>query len=396
MTVDPFYIDQRCRDWATPTQAEAIDAFAEAGSVRGAARKLGKDRKTVAHLLARAKERAALHGWAPGADMVNPVPEPFIVKGVSTYYGKDGKMSGQWVKSRIGDGDQWRVLQEWVDSLKEDARGILKPIKAPKACNDDLLSAYVIGDPHFGLYSWGEETGADFDLAEAYRLTVSAIDNLVAVSPPSSEALIVELGDILHADNSTNMTPASGHILDVDTRHAKVMRTAIKALRHAISRALTKHQKVTVWIVGGNHDPHSSKAIAAVLEAAYEDEPRVEIDTGQGVFKFKRFGKSFIGAHHGHKIKPEKLPITMANDRQVDWAESKHRYWYCGHIHHVQRKEHPGCVVEHFRSLVAQDAWHNSMGYRAGRDMTLIIHHKDFGEIERRRADVAMLTGMAA
>lgn len=396
MTVDPFYIDPRCKEWATPAQAKAIDAFTEAGSVRGAAKKLGKHRKSVSELLSRAKEQAALHGWAPGGDLVNPVPAPFIVKGASTYYGKDGKPSGQWVKSMIGAGDQWRVLQEWVDSLKEDARGILKPIKAPKACNSDLMSAYVIGDPHFGLYSWGEETGADFDLAEAERLTKEAIDNLVSASPASSEALIVELGDLLHADNSSNMTPTSGNVLDVDTRHAKVMKSALGSLRYTISRALTKHHKVTVWIVGGNHDPHSSKAVAMVLEAAYENEPRVEIDTGQGVFKFRRFGKSLIGAHHGHKIKPDQLPLLMATDQQADWAASKYRYWYCGHVHHVQRKEHPGCVVEHFRSLVAQDAWHNSIGYRAGRDMTLIIHHREWGEIERRRADVAMLTGMEA
>ncbi|HMT13149.1 MAG TPA: hypothetical protein PKE19_00225 [Aestuariivirga sp.] len=396
MTVDPFYIDPRCKEWATPAQAKAIDAFTEVGSIRGAAKKLGKHHKTVASLLSRAKEQAALHGWAPGADMVNPVPAPFVVKGVSTYYGKDGNPVGQWVKSRIGDGEQWRVLQEWVDGLKEDARGVLKPVKAPKACNDDLLSAYVIGDPHFGLYSWGEETGADFDLSEAERLTKAAIDRLVDASPSSSEGLIVELGDLLHADNSTNMTPTSGNVLDVDTRHAKVMRSALGSLRYAISRTLSKHERVTVWIVGGNHDPHSSKAVAMVLEAAYENEPRVTIDTGQGIFKFFRFGKSLISAHHGHNIKPDQLPLLMAHDRPEDWAASIFRYWYCGHVHHVQRKEFPGCIVEHFRTLAARDAWHTSMGYRAGRDMTLIIHHREYGEIERKRADIAMLTGVAA
>jgi len=30
-------------------------------------------------------------------------------------------------------------------------------------------------------------------------------------------------------------------------------------------------------------------------------------------------------------------------------------------------------------------------GYRAGRDMRCIVHHKQYGEIERHRCDVAMI-----
>lgn len=393
---DPLYVDLRCKEWASDAQREAIDAFHKAGSISGAARLLCKDRKSVQRLLKRAKAEAARHGWAPGEDMVNPVPNPYVVKGVSTLYNADGRVSAQWVKSERTTEQAAEALQEWVSDLRNEAKGAFKPVKAPRASNSDLLSAYVMGDPHFGLYAWAAETGADFDLAQAERLTKEAIDRLVDASPASKESIIVELGDLLHADNSTNMTPASGNILDVDTRHAKVMQVALRSLRYFITRTLSKHERVTVWIVGGNHDPHSSKAVAMVLEAAYENEPRVTIDTGQGVFKFFRFGKSLISAHHGHNIKPDQLPLLMAHDRPEDWASSTFRYWYCGHVHHVQRKEFPGCIVEHFRTLAGRDAWHNAMGYRAGRDMTLIVHHREYGEIERKRADIAMLTGMAA
>jgi hypothetical protein len=50
-------------------------------------------------------------------------------------------------------------------------------------------------------------------------------------------------------------------------------------------------------------------------------------------------------------------------------------------------------VVEAFRTLAARDAWHAGQGYRAGRDMRLLVHHKDFGEVERHRCDIAMLGG---
>jgi hypothetical protein len=54
-------------------------------------------------------------------------------------------------------------------------------------------------------------------------------------------------------------------------------------------------------------------------------------------------------------------------------------------------KEYRGGVVEYFRTLAARDAWHAGQGYRAGRDMRLIVMHKDYGEVERHRCDVAML-----
>jgi len=31
------------------------------------------------------------------------------------------------------------------------------------------------------------------------------------------------------------------------------------------------------------------------------------------------------------------------------------------------------------------------MGYRAGRDMRLIVLHKEYGEVERHRCDISML-----
>jgi DNA repair exonuclease SbcCD nuclease subunit len=173
------------------------------------------------------------------------------------------------------------------------------------------------------------------------------------------------------------------------------MQVALRTLKHCISLALQKHQKVTVWLIGGNHDPHSSFAIAMCLNAFYENEPRVIVDLSPSAFKYMQFGKVLIGSHHGHGIKPESLPGILAADMPAEWGATAFRYWYVGHIHHIQRREFAGASVESFRTLAARDAWHSAKGYRAGRDMSLIVHHRDFGEIERHRADVAMLQGAA-
>ena len=46
----------------------------------------------------------------------------------------------------------------------------------------------------------------------------------------------------------------SGNILDVDTRHRRVMLIALKVMKHCIYRLLEKHKTVVVRLVEGSHD----------------------------------------------------------------------------------------------------------------------------------------------
>jgi hypothetical protein len=90
-------------------------------------------------------------------------------------------------------------------------------------------------------------------------------------------------------------------------------------------------------------------------------------------------------------VKHEGLPGVMAADRAEEWGQTKHRYWYTGHVHHTAVKEFPGVVCESFRTLAAKDAYAAGHGYRAGRDMRCIVLHKDHGEVARYRCDISML-----
>jgi hypothetical protein len=369
--------------------AAVLDAIEQTGGNQvQAAKLLNMDRSTFRGRLHTAMRRQV--GIAKPEHL-----SPYVVKGTSTLYDADGNERLKWVKTSLDRERFDEAMREYVEWLATSAKGKAELTPAPVHSQDDLLSVYAIGDPHLGLFSWAAETGEDFDLKIAERLTTSAVARLVSCSPDSSEALILELGDLLHADDSTNQTPTSKHSLDVDTRYAKVMQVALRTLKHCISLALQKHQKVTVWLIGGNHDPHSSFAIAMCLNAFYENEPRVVIDLSPSAFRYMKFGQVMIGSHHGHGIRFEQLPGIMATDRSREWGDTLHRYWYVGHIHHISRKEFPGAVCESFRTMASRDAWHAAKGYRAGRDMSLIVHHRDFGEIERHRADVAMLQGAA-
>ena len=385
------HIDPKLLEWATPRQREIIEAIETHGSGRAAERALGLANDSVGRMLRRVKAKAAQAGYSPDHNMTRTVPEGYAVKGVSTYYDKDGKPRGQWVKSRADDAARERIIRQWVESLSESAARYVPMANPPQHGDDDLLAVYPLGDPHFGLYSWHEETGENFDLDAADKVTRGAIDRLVASAPNASEALLINLGDFFHADDSKNATPGHGNQLDVDTRYENVMQVGINSLIHCTYRLLEKHEKVTVWNVKGNHDPHAYFALSLAMWHHFRDEPRITINTAPADYLYYRFGKCLIASHHGHGARANELPLLMASDRPQDWGETSFRVWLCGHIHHKTVKEHPGCQVETFNTLAAKDAWHNQKGYRSRREASQITYHKEYGEVQRVRVDATMV-----
>jgi Bacterial regulatory protein, Fis family/Calcineurin-like phosphoesterase len=320
---------------------------------------------------------------------VQPPPSVGIAAASSTLYDADGQVKLQWIKTKEGHDPA-----KWVEHIKDvfaDATPI-KRIAAPKGpANPKLLTVYPIGDHHVGMYSWAEETGADYDIKIAERILVSAISHLVESAPASDTALIVNLGDFFHVDNLKNATSRSGNVLDVDTRYAGMIRAGVRMLRTVIDCALTKHKKVKVMCAIGNHDDIGALWLALALEQFYDNNPRVEIETSPSKFYYHRHGKVLLGVTHGDTGKPEKMHSVMAVDRAKDWGETQHRYWLTGHVHTRKVIEFPGVMWETFRVLSPNDAWATAAGYRSGRDMTSIVFHQDHGEISRHRFDVSML-----
>lgn len=379
------------RDWATPQQRAALDGLLRYGSIVAAAEALGMTAERLRGHLTEADRRAARAGWSPPHDMTKPVPAGYHVKGVSTLYGADGTVRGQWVKSAAERDTQLAMLLDAVQEIAEPFKGRSEMPPVPQHGSSDLLAVYPIGDAHIGLYAWAAECGENFDLTIAEKNIVDAIDHLVGLAPACDNALIINVGDFFHSDDSSNRTARSGHALDVDSRWAKVLAVGIRAMRRCVDRALEKHRFVRVINAAGNHDFHSSTVLSLCLASYYENNPRVEIDTSPAAFHWYRFGKCLIGVTHGDQVKLHDLPAIMATDRAQDWGETKHRFWMTGHVHHDQTKEMHGCVVETCRTLAAKDAWHTASGYRSGRDMKLHVMHREHGRIVRHEVGVEQL-----
>ena len=146
---------------------EAVEAVSKHGSISAAAASLNIARSTLQNRIA----RAAMAGHSPEHGMTKTAPAPYIVKGVSSYYNKDGVLSGQWVKTSLDMRRAEEVTRAFVESMSEEVRGLSSVEPGPKFSDIDLLTVYPMGDPHFGMYAWAKEAGDDFDLKKAESLT---------------------------------------------------------------------------------------------------------------------------------------------------------------------------------------------------------------------------------
>lgn len=362
--------------------SEIMAVLAECGgSQRKAAGALGIPRSTLQGRL----KRMALKGYSPQHGMTRTCPDGFQVRGVSTLYDGEGNIRSQWYKTAPDWDARLKIIEATCEAMARDVPRF-DPVKFSGKVYRDLLATYVFGDPHFGMLSWDEETGDNYDLQIAGQVHCRAMKYLVDAAPAAETGLVVNLGDLLHYDSMEAKTPRSGHFVDADGRYARMLDVTIKAMRTLIDEALRKHKRVHVVSAIGNHDETGALAVARCLSIAYEREKRVTVDTTPSVFNYYRFGKVLLGIHHGHTCKADKLPGVMATDRAPDWGECTHRHWLTGHIHHSSMKEYAGCTVESFNTLAGKDAYAANGGWRSQRSAQCLTYHADHGIVSRQYA----------
>lgn len=388
--------DERLLEFATERQAQCLEAYWSEGTYRAAGKSLGILHPAVIKAVKAVKAKAARQGYSPEHDMAHLVPDGFHLKGTSTLYNEDGKPRLQWVKTNI---DQERQKALFIQAAESMAAMLpqVSSIATPASTLPHLMAVYPIGDAHIGMRAWGEETqGASWDMTEAVRVQCGAMAALVELAPPAEQAVIINLGDWLHADNMEGMTSRSGHVMDLDGRYAKMIDVGMMVMRQCITSALKKHKTVRVINVVGNHDDTGALWMSVALSHTYENEPRVIIDRAPAAFHYIEHGKVLIGCHHGHSCKAERLPGVMAADQAKAWGRTEHRYWYLGHVHHQSVKEYAGVTVESFNTLTAKDAYAAFGGYRARQNMKCIVMHAEHGEVSRHTVSPEMLVEVAA
>jgi len=385
-------IDPNLREFATTRQAEILDALIAAdGNGRKAAEALGINNTTVYRSYQSLKRMAARRGYAPEGDMAHAVPDGFKVKGTSTLYDKNGDVKIQWVKTNEDRERQLEIIQQVIASMSEEMPRF-PALPAPTETRADLLNLYTMTDCHMGMLAWGEETlGSDWDLDIAERTLTGCFAGMIDAAPAADECIVAQLGDFLHYDGLEAMTPTSGHILDADSRFAKLVSVAVRCLRRLVDMALAKHNTVYVLMAEGNHDIASSVWLRTIFAALYEDEPRVHMIHSENPYYAHQFGKNMLFWHHGHKKTPDGLPNLIAAMYRKMWGDTDRCYAHTGDKHHRYLKEHPGVVVEQHGTLAPPDAYATRGGWMSSQEAVAITYHREWGEACRNIITPAMV-----
>jgi len=371
------------RDYAgTDKQRELLDAIAEHGSQRAAARAHGIDPSDVRRAVNAVQVAATRAGADPEHFVGAELPTGLKVRGTSTLHDEAGNVKLQWTKT-TADGEAQRQAQEAALQAMCEAIPRAEPVAAPAHTNSDLAACYVISDYHLAQLSYAPETGDDWDTDIAERLLLQWFGAAIQSAPNAHTGILTDLGDLLHHDGLDSVTSFSQHPLDADTRFQRLVRVAVRCLRQIVQMMLEKHKDVHVILAEGNHDAASSVWLREMFAALFESEPRVTVDTSPAPFNVFEWGKTMLGFHHGHKVKLGEVSKAIAGKFPETFGRTRYRYVHTGHLHHVAAKEDALMVAEQHPTLAAKDSYAARMGCESQRGATVITYSRQHGEVAR-------------
>lgn len=367
----------------TERQQEILDLYNELGTDQKVADRLG-----VARITVNKARNAALRKMEADDGVINAMHKAGLQNYDNVHSGwlKSDDASIYFVNPKVSDDEREDLVETFKEALKDAPKSF--PTAAPSVVEEDLLSKYILADLHMGMRAWEPEAGDNYDLDIAVERLQSTFSTLVRSTPNSKIGLIENLGDTFHANDHKNMTPGSGHILDSDGRFTKIMYETVKAVVTLVEELKEKHEYVKYVGVSGNHDVDANHYLTIALMMRFHDDPRVDIIWNPAKMWCMDFGKVMLAAHHGDRVKPERLAMQVADDFAPMWGKTKWRYLDTGHIHHDSSKDIGGVFWESHRTLASRDAYATGSGYVSRSTLKSVTYHKERGEIIRNTVGV--------
>lgn len=343
------------------------------------ARVLGMDESAI-----RRRIKSIKDGKSLGSKLTREqdIPHPETLKGRSFLRNSTtGEVMMEWVKTDVKFEHRMKAMEAAAEAFTENITPAV-PLPVPQPANEELLTLFVLTDMHIGMLAWGEETDDDWDSQLAERTILGFFKEAIEQSPPADKAVLGQLGDFLHYDSMDAVTPASKHLLDSDSRYAKLVRLAVRVIRQIINMLAAKYSKVDIVWASGNHDPAGSIWMREMIAALYDAEARVFVDCSPKPFYCVEHGDVSLFFYHGHQVKMNELDRVMAAEFRHVFGRTRFSYAHMGHLHH-RAKESSLMLVEQHRTLASRDSYASTHGYKAGREANCITYHKKFGEVGR-------------
>jgi hypothetical protein len=275
------------------------------------------------------------------------------------------------------------VAQTLIDSLTQAPRAV---VSVPPTVDlpSDLCNFIPLCDLHVG-----GEYGDPKYLDEVF----SAITRLVHGLPKAHKAVLLDMGDLLDANDHKGLTPASGNECDViRENHLENTINALNIMRYAVGLLLQQHNEVEVHLLRGNHDETAYIGVMVALSVHFKDDPRVNVVVSDDNFRVIPWGKCAVFPHHGDKSKWEDLKDVFSDQFPDAWAKAKYwRFIWTAHVHHDKQKQLVGADAEHFRTLAKPNNWAQMKGFFTRGGICSVTLHKIDGEVDRKKVNLKPL-----
>lgn len=372
---------------ATPTQLEALRVYRECGdNATKAASILGKAPRTVQDLVRKALKWETIDSGVAASMQATGIGAGTIRGGwrIVEEVMPDGSKIRNSVRYSVNDQpvDMGDLSDAIKASLKDiPARG---PMTPPEGLPEDLCNFIPLCDLH---------VGGEYGDPEYLDVVYNALTRLVAGIPKAKKAVLIDMGDLLDANDHHGLTPASGNECDViRENHLKNTVDAMSIMRHAIELLSETHEEVEVHLLRGNHDETAYIGVMVALAAYYRESNSVNIVLSDDNFRVIEWGKCGVFPHHGDKSKWEALKDVYADQFPEAWTRTKYwRFIWTAHVHHDKQRELGGAVGEHFRTLAKPNNWAQMKGLFARGSIQCVTLHKEDGETDRKKVNLPPL-----
>ncbi len=361
----------------TPKQQEALDAYNRYGSYQKAATALGIAKTTIQELCRRAR------AWEADNPGISDALRDVGIKNIGVVQGGWLKTDGASIRFKL---DHTTDTVDLAESIKESLEGIIpRPkIDGPRNLPKDLCNFIPLADLH---------VGGQYGDPKYLPAVIEALERLISSLPPAVKAVLLDMGDLLDANDHHGLTPASGNNCDViRENHLQNTLDALHIMRYTTERLLETHEEVEVHLLRGNHDETAYIAVMVGLHMYFKDNPRVDVVMTDDDFRVIPWGRCCVFPHHGDKAKWEALKDVFSDQFPDAWAKAKYwRFVWTAHVHHDKQREMIGAVAEHFRTISAPTRWAQLKGLFSRGGIQCITLHKQYGETDRKKVNLEPL-----
>lgn len=313
---------------------EAFEAYEQCGRKKTAAAKsLGLRPSTFDNRLSRAFADGMHLSAGARRDMDRAGLNGLEVDGGYTFAFDD---EGNKVATLRWSAKQREGVDDYVDRVKEAFNDLPPsvPVEAPDHIETDSLAFLPHADVHVGMRATEDQTGGrGYNRKEAEKRFKAGVSKCVFGIDPCHTALIVNMGDMMHSNDDTDMTPRSKHKLKTEGSHAENLLLSVQLTVYKIDLALQRHQNVIYRGIPGNHDPNIPAPMTIALQAHYRNEPRVTVVLSENEFWQENWGNVFLSGHHGHGRKAKDVCSVLPGKFAKAWGRATEWHYFTGHLH---------------------------------------------------------------